>query len=175
MDAFAEQLASSGYPGISLAGVADTVGIRKPSMYHHFPNGKEEIYAAVAFRFIADHRERITTAIATENTLEDKLTALAAAVADLSAGAVSFEQRIYDTLGSVSDDTRTAVSRQYVEGVLAPVVDLFARARTDGDVAGDPEFLMNTFLHLTRATDLTTAPEGPDQIVGLFLNGARAT
>ena len=39
MDAFGDQLAATGYPGISLVGVARTVGIRKPSIYHHFPGG----------------------------------------------------------------------------------------------------------------------------------------
>ena len=48
MRAFADQLAATGYSGISLVGVADDVGIRKPSIYHHFPGGKAELVAVDA-------------------------------------------------------------------------------------------------------------------------------
>ena len=174
MDAFADQLATTGYSGISLVGVARTAGIQKPSVYHHFPGGKEEIYREVTLRFIARLSERVTAAIATDGTLDDKLIALAAASADHTAAAVSFEQRIYDTLDQVSEETRTLVSRRYVDGVLHPVVGFFARAVDGGEIDGEPEFLMNSFLHLARAADLINAHDDASRLVKLFMNGARA-
>lgn len=174
LDAFGEQLAASGYPGISLVGVARTVGIQKPSIYHHFPGGKEELYAAVALRFIQVLHDRINTALAIEGSTEERLRALAVASAEHSTRAISFEQRIYDTLDHVSEETRTTVSASYVSGILDPVVVLFVGAVEAGDVKGDPSFLMNSFLHLARAADLMSTPDGPSRIVELFLNGARA-
>ncbi|MGI5270431.1 TetR/AcrR family transcriptional regulator [Nonomuraea sp. CA-218870] len=173
MDAFARQLATSGYLGASLIDVGRAVAIRRPSIYHHFPDGKEEVYAAVAMRFIEEAHERIATAIATEGTLSDKLAALVAASAG-HAHPVSFEQRVYEALDHVSDETRAAVSGQYVARLLDPVVGLFADAVAAGEVTGDPGFLMNAFLHLARATDLMETPDRASRIVELFLNGARA-
>ncbi|MFG1778488.1 TetR/AcrR family transcriptional regulator [Micromonospora sp. NPDC049051] len=172
MDAFGEQLAATGYPGISLLGVARTVGIQKPSIYHHFPGGKEELYAAVAVRFVEQLHSRMTAALSMEGPTEDRLRALAVVSAEHSTHTISFEQRIYDALDHVSEETRTDVSRRYVRGVLDPVVALFARAVEAGDVSGDPWFLTNAFLHLARATD-TKTPDGAAQVVALFLNGAR--
>ncbi|MEV0611467.1 TetR/AcrR family transcriptional regulator [Polymorphospora rubra] len=173
MDAFGEQLAAAGYPGISLVGVARTVGIQKPSIYHHFPGGKEELYAAVALRFIEQLHDRLVTALAAEGPTEQKLQSLAVAAAEHSTRTISFEQRIYDALDHVSDETRNTVSQKYVRDILDPVVALFTHAVDAGEVTGDPWFLMNAFLHLARATDLVNAPNGATRVVALFLEGAR--
>lgn len=172
MDAFTDQLAATGYPGISLVEVARTVGIRKPSIYHHFPGGKEDLYAAVAERHIEDTSARMRAALDSDGPLTHRLIALAKATADDN-GTVSFEQRIYDTLGQVSETTKNRISDLYVNRLLEPVVDLFAGAVEDGEVNGDPQFLMNAFLHLTRASDLDSRPDNAERIVSLFLDGAR--
>ncbi|MFF5177134.1 TetR/AcrR family transcriptional regulator [Micromonospora sp. NPDC000316] len=173
VDAFSEQLAVVGYQGVSLVGVARAVGIQKPSIYHHFPGGKEELYSAVALRFVEQLRARIAAALATEGPLEERLRALAVVSAEHPTRAISFEQRVYDALDLVSEETRTDVSERYVSGVLNPVVGLFREAVEAGDVSGDPWLLMNAFLHLARAIDLMNEPEGSTQLVALFLDGAR--
>lgn len=173
MDAFADQLAADGYQGISLIGVARTVGIQKPSIYHHFPGGKEELYAAVARRFITQLHERISKALSVSGGLEDILVELGNAVADETQRSITVEQRVYDALEHVSDVTKTEVSTQYVNDILNPVVEVFSRAATDGEIVGDPWFLMNAFLQLARSTDSggVANPMGP--VVTLFLDGAR--
>lgn len=171
LNAFAQQLATAGYPGVSLAGVAATAGIQKASMYHHFPGGKEQMYAEVALRYSDDLGARVTQAIAAPGGFEGKLIALAAASADQHAGAVSFEQRIYDALDHVSESTRTEVMRRYAASILDPVVALFTRAVDDGDVTGSPGFLMNAFLHLCRAGDGSDG-DYARRVVELFLHGA---
>lgn len=76
MDAFGDQLAATGYSGISLAGVARTVGIQKRSIYHHFPGGKQDLYVAVAERYIDTLHRRVQVAVDTEGALGDRLGAL---------------------------------------------------------------------------------------------------
>lgn len=173
MDAFADQLATDGYQGISLVGVARTVGIQKPSIYHHFPGGKEELYTAVALRFISELHQRIERALSTRGRLEDTLAELGNAVADEALRTITVEQRIYDALEHVTETTKTAVSTQYVNDILNPVVQLFSRAVAHGEILGDPWSLMNIFLHLARSADPTDAPDHITPIVALFLNGAR--
>ncbi|MBL6276642.1 TetR/AcrR family transcriptional regulator [Micromonospora fiedleri] len=172
MDAFAEQLAATGYQGISLAQVGRTVGIQKPSIYHHFPGGKEDLYIAVAERYIRDVGGRLAAALVDHRDVEERLGTLAAVVAGQKGESITFEQRIYDALHLVSDETRDHVRACYVNLVLDPVTAFFTSARDQGVVAGEPAFLMNAFLHLARAADLTD-DTGPTRIVALFLDGAR--
>ncbi|MGN0042549.1 TetR/AcrR family transcriptional regulator [Rhodococcus sp. (in: high G+C Gram-positive bacteria)] len=173
MAAFADQLAGTGYAGISLVGVAGTVGIRKPSIYHHFPGGKQDLYRAVAREFIGNLHLRIRKAVDTEGSLDDRLTALAVACSEDHGSSISFEQRIYDALDQVSDTTRDEISALYVREVLSPVVVLFEGAVAGDELTGDPQFLMNAFLHLARATDLAGGTDNARRITELFLNGAR--
>ncbi len=176
MEAFRKQLAANGYPGISLTAVAEEAGIRKASLYHHFPRGKDELYAAVTRGFVQAQRARLTAALAAGGDLRARLVRLADAAADPSGEVVSFEQRLFDALPFVDEETRDAVSEEYVEGVLRPVVPLFREAVESGELTGaDPEFLMNAFFHLARVSDMRPAGEPTAELVAdLFLDGARA-
>ncbi|MGZ4542403.1 MAG: TetR/AcrR family transcriptional regulator [Mycobacteriaceae bacterium] len=171
---FAQHLATTGYQGLSLDAVAREAGIKKPTLYHHFPGGKETIYAEVAHDFIDTQHTALAAAIATEGDLSARLVAIVDAFADPAAAQVSFGQRLFDALPFVGADIRDEVSSSYVSKLLAPVEELFRVAIADHHVREDePSFLANAFLHLARATDLD--PDNPQmahRLVALFLDGA---
>lgn len=174
VDTFARHLANNGYAGVSLIEVVQEIGIKRPSLYHHFPGGKDALYAAAAHDFIDRQHEKLAVGLAAGGDLENRLVAIVRAVADPSGAQVSFDQRLFDALPLVDDSIRDDVSREYVTKLLDPVEAVFRDAIEAGELAGDSAFLTNAFLHLTRATDLRPGDDSlAPKLVALFLNGAR--
>ena len=71
--------AERGYEGASMADLAERVGIRKASLFHHFAS-KDVLYAAVLERLIGPVSEAIKRAILTEGSFVDRLDALSDAI-----------------------------------------------------------------------------------------------
>jgi AcrR family transcriptional regulator len=52
-----------GYNAITLRDIADELGIKQASLYYHFPEGKEQIFVAMAERLFERHREGLEAAL----------------------------------------------------------------------------------------------------------------
>ena len=128
LDAFADELLANGYPGVSLDRIARSVAIRKASLYHHFPGGKEEMYTEVAMRYIAESERVLQTALATGGGLAEQLTAVVTLFARGDGPSTAMGQRLFDATRQVGDGTRSAVSHRYVAALITPVTELMAAA-----------------------------------------------
>jgi AcrR family transcriptional regulator len=62
--AVADRLFSErGLSAVSIKEIADEVGIRHPTLYHHFPGGKEQLYIEVTERNLKHHQHGLEQAI----------------------------------------------------------------------------------------------------------------
>ncbi len=183
---FSAQLAAVGYLGASLDVVAREVGIRKASLYHHFPGGKEALFREAALHQISRQAERVREALDESAPLPDVLEAVGRLNVEVEPGMAALDKEVYEATRHVSDDVREEVSTAYVGGLIDPVVDLMRRAVSGGEVAGDPTFLAWSFLGLTSSMapipdDVAMPPERRGDgvhrsvraVVDLFLDGAR--
>lgn len=61
----AEQLfGERGYAAVTMRDIAEALGIRQASLYHHVPGGKEELYMEVTGRTLTRHRAGMEAALA---------------------------------------------------------------------------------------------------------------
>jgi AcrR family transcriptional regulator len=77
--------AERGYEGASMADLAERVGLRKASLFHHFAS-KDVLYAAVLERLIPPVSEAIARALMTEGSFGDRLDALSDAITQVLHG-----------------------------------------------------------------------------------------
>jgi AcrR family transcriptional regulator len=66
-----------GYMGVSMDAIAQHIGIRKASLYHHFPDGKDQIVLEIAQRLIEFDARGFQDAVQDQPTVRARLEAMA--------------------------------------------------------------------------------------------------
>ncbi|ASC70111.1 putative HTH-type transcriptional regulator YxaF [Halomicronema hongdechloris C2206] len=75
-----------GYDGATLAKISAATGLGKASLYHHFPDGKEEMVEAVLSYSDDWLQENVLTPLANEGTAQERLQKMCDRIDDLYAG-----------------------------------------------------------------------------------------
>ena len=82
LDAAERLFARRGYAGVGMSEIAESVGLSKSSLFHHFPT-KAQLYAATADRYLQAIEQGLTAALAAGGTPVERLDRWIDAVADL--------------------------------------------------------------------------------------------
>ena len=168
-----------GYNAIALRDIADALGIKQASLYYHFPQGKEELYVAVAERAFARHYAGMDAALHGHDTLEAKLNAVAAWFG--SQPRMCLMGMVHADLPALHPEHTQTVTEAAFLGLFRPLVEAFAQAQAQGEIAANnPNMLAGAFLALLDGlgigASMRNAPPRPamaTDLIALFLNGAR--
>lgn len=148
MDVSEAHLAKVGYRGVSLERIAKEVGIRKPTLFYHFPEGKEELFVAIAHRSLRRVREGLERAMAPADGGAGKLRAAARwLMAESERGHPLAE--LDDLSRFVDERHHASLSEGFYESFYRPIRRVISDAVDSGQFRkNDPDLLTWSFLGL---------------------------
>lgn len=186
MDVAEMHLGGGGYLGVSLEEVAREVGVSKPALYYHFPQGKEELFVAIAHRALEHHRKGLERAITAHDTGAAKLRAVARWF--MSEGNQDHPMdELRDLTRFVNEQHQLELAEGFFGSLYGPIHRAISSALESGEFSeNSPELLTWAFLSLLSGMlQINNTPAGPtlpeavraaegmaDRTVDLFLNGA---
>jgi TetR/AcrR family transcriptional regulator, cholesterol catabolism regulator len=179
--AVAEHLFSDrGYKAVTLRDIAEELGIRQASLYHHFPKGKEELFVEVTERAMNRHAEgmRDTIANAPEDA-ESQLKAIARWM--LSQPPVDMARMVRSDMVEVEPAQRHRLMQTALRSLILPIEGVFDRGmdRENLKHVGHSRLLAGSFLSIIEAIQVSVrfSSRGPeemaDEMIDILMNGLR--
>lgn len=169
-----------GYNSITLRDVADALEMRQASLYYHFPEGKEQLFVAVATRTFARHRQGMEAAIAKAPTeVQAQLYAVAGWFA--SQPPLNLMGMMHADMPALSQAQRQHLSRVAYDAMFTPLRMIFLAAQARGEVRPVlPDLLAGSFLTLLDGLNHALRQEGAPpreilvaEIITILLDGIR--
>ncbi|MBC8164059.1 MAG: TetR/AcrR family transcriptional regulator [Roseiflexaceae bacterium] len=124
----AERLFSErGYNAVTLRDIANELGMRQASLYHHAPGGKEALFVEVTERGLERHRVGMEQAIAGAGPLlRDQLRAAADWL--LSQPPVDLSRMVHADMPAIGKDNAERLTLATYNALLSPLRRCFERA-----------------------------------------------
>ncbi len=175
----AEQLfIEHGYAAVKLHDIANAVGMRQASLYYHFPEGKEQLFVAMATRVFRRHQTGIQLAI---EQAKPMLAAQLKAVIEWFAAQPPLHLlgMIHADMPALSAVQAAALYLVVNQSIFAPVRQMFIAAQTRNEIRMlHPDLLTGSFLSLMDGLHYgQSRPGAPpraliiDEIITLLLDG----
>ena len=165
-----------GYLGVSMDAVADAIGVRKASLYHHFPEGKEQLILEIADGVNAQDASGFTHALGSSTVVRERLLALARYVIG--------ERRqssvvLRDAMRFMTAEHQQHIYRRFYDGQYAPLHAVLEAGVTSGDLRPH-DTSRSAWAFLGLLSEMTVGEDEPSSeplaqfIVGLVLDGLSA-
>jgi TetR/AcrR family transcriptional regulator, cholesterol catabolism regulator len=179
--AVAENLFSDrGYKAVTLRDIAEALGIRQASLYHHFPKGKEELFVEVTERAMQRHADgmRETLSLAPED-VECQLRAIARWM--LSQPPIDMARMVRSDMEEIDETHRHRLMQTALRSLVLPIEAVFDRGidREGLKQVGHSRLLASSFLSIIEAIQVSVRfssrpPEAmADEMIGIMMDGLR--
>jgi TetR/AcrR family transcriptional regulator, cholesterol catabolism regulator len=177
----AEELFSDrGYKAVTLRDIAEELGIRQASLYHHFPNGKEELFIEVTEHAMQRHSEGLRQTIASApEDVECQLQSVARWM--LSQPPVDMARMVRSDMEEISEVHRHRLMQATLRSLVLPIEGIFDRGsdRERLRIVGHSRLLAGWFLSMIETVQISvrfsrrTAEEMADEMINLMMDGLR--
>lgn len=165
-----------GYLGVSMDAVADAIGVRKASLYYHFPEGKEQLILEIADGVNAQDASGFAQAIESATSVRERLLALARYVIG--------ERRqssvvLRDAMRFMTPDHQQHIYQRFYDGQYAPLHATLEAGVVSGELRPH-DLTRSAWAFLGLLSEMTTSEDEPSSeplaqfIVGLVLDGLSA-
>ncbi len=130
-DVAARLFLARGFKGVSQRAIAEELGIRAASLYHHCPGGKAELYVRSVGRFLDGYEKRLLEARGKAAFPESLLRM---ATYSLGENHVDLRRIVTEDLPNLPVDQQSEVSNRLHEALLNPLVQELEAAKLSGKV-----------------------------------------
>ena len=168
-----------GYNAITLRDIADELGMKQASLYYHFPNGKEELYVAVARRVFQRYRDGITAAAEAGQPVDQRLHAVAGWFA--AQPQINLSSMMHADMPALAPEEAAALGAFAYECMFIPLRQIFIDGEADGQLRYvNPDVLAGSFLAIMDGLSFSQSdPTAPprqaviNDVISMMLDGLR--
>jgi TetR/AcrR family transcriptional regulator, cholesterol catabolism regulator len=167
-----------GYVEVSLRDLANELGIKHASIYHHVPQGKQQLYVAVMERMLNRYREGIERAIQQSNgMIVDKMRSVAHWL--LNQPPFDYHRMTHYDLQHLAPEQQRALAYLAFVSFQQPIRDMLLVARANGEIAvANVDLAATMFLGPIQALHdvpfqytQTNKEAVAEEVIHLILNG----
>ncbi len=123
--------AERGYRGTSLRDIARRIGIKAPSLLHHFPS-KQQLYAAVLDRVFEGLEDAANAVLWGQGTYQDRIRRAIASAIDFMASRPEFVRLMWQAMADETGAGRALVKRR-LPPLTAMGVNFLFRGQREGE------------------------------------------
>lgn len=173
-----------GYRGVTLGDVAGALGMRKPSLYHHVPGGKEQLYVMVMEELLERYRVGMEEAMAQAAPgIGEQLKAAARSIL-YQRPPVSLEGMVLRDMPAISEERSGRLMDVAYRSLHGPLQAALVAARDRGEIhLPDSPLVSGTILSLIGGAQISAFADGregrtdegevADTLVDVLLDGLR--
>ena len=181
LDAAERLFHERGYSAVSMADIAEATGIRKASLYHHVPGGKEELFVEVSVRTFERHKEGISKALA-QAEAEFKAQLQAASRWMIDHAPLGLLAMLQNDMPELTEEHAMGLEGQLMTSLWQPLTQVFEAAKERGEIRMvDTDTFVGAFISMMDGltyigtTKVATRPmeEVADELIDMMLNGLK--
>ncbi|MHA2504534.1 MAG: TetR/AcrR family transcriptional regulator [Candidatus Kariarchaeaceae archaeon] len=163
LDVAAQQFMNRGYEIVTLKELAEILEIKAPSLYYHFPGGKEAIYVEVVERTLDHLHTDLMIIISTTPDLRECMISIGKWAEKNMIMSPVVMNRI--DMPQLSLDNQRKLAMSSANKLFSPIREMFYDAQKRGILRDiDPEVVSGMFLAMLEAMDERINMRVPDKL-----------